>query len=62
LTLTSLINCLEARVVVLREAGDMPVKIGGLADLLEQAVHYLHEMDARAVRVVEEAGRDYGDQ
>jgi hypothetical protein len=62
LTLSALINCLEARVTVLREAGDMPVKIGGLADLLEQAVHYLQGIDARAVRAVAEARRDYGGQ
>lgn len=41
LSLLSLIYCLEDRIAVLREAGEVPIPIGGLPELLEQAVDHL---------------------
>jgi cell division inhibitor SulA len=38
LSLPTLIACLEERIVALREAGETPIVIGGLPELLEQAI------------------------
>jgi hypothetical protein len=61
LSLPGLIVCLEERLEVMRQVGTH-VEIGSLAELLEQAVCWLREMDALIERAVAEARRDYGGQ
>jgi hypothetical protein len=61
LSLPGLIVCLEERLEVMRQAGTH-VEIGSLAELLDEAVCWLREMDALLVRIVAEARRDGGGQ
>ncbi len=61
LSLPALIECLKERIAVMRQVGTR-VEVGSLADLLEEAVRHLQGIDARAVRAVAEARRDYGGQ
>ena len=41
LTVSSLISCLEDQIEALLEAGEMPILVGGLPELLMQAVDHL---------------------
>jgi hypothetical protein len=45
LSISSLIQCLEDRIAVLREAGEVPILIGGLPELIEQAVEHLRAIN-----------------
>jgi hypothetical protein len=59
--LPGLIVCLEERLEVMRQVGTH-VEIGSLAQLLEQAVCWLQEMDALIELVAAEGLRDDGGQ